>query len=52
MIMEFCEKGSLERAVLRGKFIRREDRQPEMVRQGMAWQFAVPVAVNLLAAVQ
>jgi hypothetical protein len=29
--MEFCEKGSLERAVSRGKFIRREDRQPEMV---------------------
>ncbi|KAF6265892.1 hypothetical protein COO60DRAFT_768059 [Scenedesmus sp. NREL 46B-D3] len=31
MIMEFCEKGSLERAVSRGKFVRREDRQPEMI---------------------
>jgi hypothetical protein len=34
MIMEFCEKGSLERAVSRGKFNRREDRQPEMVSHG------------------
>jgi hypothetical protein len=31
MIMEFCEKGSLERAVSRGTFIRSEDRKPEMV---------------------
>ncbi|WIA31940.1 hypothetical protein OEZ86_002799 [Tetradesmus obliquus] len=31
IIMEFCEKGSLERAVSRGKFVRREDRQPEMI---------------------
>ncbi|WIA11808.1 hypothetical protein OEZ85_011900 [Tetradesmus obliquus] len=31
IIMEFCEKGSLERAVSRGKLVRREDRQPEMI---------------------
>jgi hypothetical protein len=31
MIMEFCEKGSLERAVSRGTFIRLEDRKPEIV---------------------
>jgi hypothetical protein len=30
--MEFCEKGSLERAVSRGKFVRREDKRPELVR--------------------
>jgi hypothetical protein len=32
MIMEFCEKGSLERAVSRGKFVRLHNRRPEMVR--------------------
>jgi hypothetical protein len=31
MIMEFCEKGSLERAINHGTFVRRSDRQPEMV---------------------
>eukprot|EP00775_Hariotina_reticulata_P008839 gene8839-9018_t len=31
MIMEFCEKGSLERAISHGTFIRRCDRQPEMI---------------------
>jgi hypothetical protein len=29
---QFCEKGSLERAVKQGKFKRRSDGQPEMVR--------------------
>lgn len=31
MIMEFCEKGSLERAVNQGRFIRRADKLPELV---------------------
>eukprot|EP00878_Enallax_costatus_P000820 GHUV01000946.1.p1 GENE.GHUV01000946.1~~GHUV01000946.1.p1 ORF type:complete len:1662 (+),score=542.75 GHUV01000946.1:226-5211(+) len=31
MIMEFCEKGSLDRAVTRKRFIRKEDGQPEMI---------------------
>eukprot|EP00775_Hariotina_reticulata_P004708 gene4708-4959_t len=31
MIMEFCEKGSLERAINHGTFVRRSDRQPEMI---------------------
>lgn len=29
--MEFCEKGSLERAVNQGRFIRRADKHPELV---------------------
>ena len=32
MLMEFCERGSLERAIKQGKFRRAADGQPEMVR--------------------
>jgi hypothetical protein len=31
MIMEFCEKGSLERSNFQGRFKRATDGQPEMV---------------------
>eukprot|EP00879_Flechtneria_rotunda_P007950 GHRR01008329.1.p1 GENE.GHRR01008329.1~~GHRR01008329.1.p1 ORF type:complete len:1448 (+),score=551.05 GHRR01008329.1:1287-5630(+) len=31
MLMEFCEKGSLERAIGLGRFIRRQDQKPEMI---------------------
>jgi hypothetical protein len=41
--MEYCKKGSLERAVSLGKFIRLEDRQHEMVRQRRGWLHAVSV---------
>lgn len=38
----FCEKGSLERAVNQGRFIRRSDKAPEMVRRkGTALHCAV-----------
>jgi hypothetical protein len=37
IIMEYCEKGSLERTVLQGRF-RRADEQPEMVSRGMGLQ--------------
>ena len=31
--MEYCEKGSLERSILQGRFKRRSDKQPEMVSE-------------------
>ena len=31
IIMEYCEKASLERAIFQGRFKRRSDEQPEMV---------------------
>lgn len=31
MILEYCERGSLDRAVSAGRFVRRDNQQPEMV---------------------
>ena len=31
IIMEYCEKASLERAIVQGRLKRRSDEQPEMV---------------------
>jgi hypothetical protein len=34
MIMEYCDKGSLERAIFGGRFKRKDDACPEMVSTG------------------
>lgn len=31
MVLEFCDKGSLQRALLQGRFKRRDSQQPDMV---------------------
>lgn len=35
IILQFCERGSLDRAVKLGKFLRKTDGQPEMVRSSV-----------------
>ena len=41
MIMEYCEKGSLERSIFQGKFKKAADAQPEMVSEGAGLRFWV-----------
>ena len=37
LFMQFCDRGSLDQAILRGRFIRKADKTPDMVSKAW-WQ--------------